>query len=300
MEEKKTVQFKKEEFAIKEYIKAALGKGKISKVKIEYTPIGEKIIISTNKPGLVIGKRGEKIDELTGVLKNRFKLENPHIEIDEVKKAELDAQLVADDIALGLERMGPLKFKVIAYRALQRILDAGALGAEIKLSGKLPGARAKKWPFKFGYLKKVGHTAKVVDKAQARAETKPGTVGIKVSILRPDAPLHDKITIDEELLGKLRINSIKEEENTLILSRAYPNGHKREGTNPKKTIKKKRIVKKTKAEASTSEDNNVDNKKTGEIIKQSPHKNEKLITKKITVNESEQEKKVRQNEIQRI
>jgi len=228
MEEKKTVQFKKEEFAIKEYIKESLGKGKISKVRIEYTPIGEKIIISTDKPGLVIGKRGEKIEELTRVLKSRFKLENPHIEIEEIKKAELDAQLVADDIALGLERMGPLKFKVLSYRALQRIMNAGALGAEIRLSGKLPSARAKQWPFKFGYLKKTGHTAKVVDKAQARAETKPGTVGIKVSILRPDVYLHDKITIDDELLGKLRMNSIKKEEIE----------------KPKKIAKKKKVNKK--------------------------------------------------------
>ena len=60
-------------------------------------------------------KKGEKIDELTRVLKKRFKLENPHIEIDEIIKSDLDAQLVADEIALSLERLGPLKFKVIAY-----------------------------------------------------------------------------------------------------------------------------------------------------------------------------------------
>ena len=59
MEERTTVNFKKEEFAIREYIKKDLGKGKVSKVRIEYTPVGEKIIVSTNKPGLVIGKKGE-------------------------------------------------------------------------------------------------------------------------------------------------------------------------------------------------------------------------------------------------
>src|SRR3989344_1725007 len=132
MEERKTVQFKKDEFAIREYIKSSLGKGRISKVRIEYTPIGEKIVVSTNKPGMVIGKKGEKIDELTRVLKKRFKLENPHIEIDEVIKSDLDAQLI--------------------------------------------------------------------------------TVGIKVSILRPDAYLHDKIVIDEALIGKLNINAINNEE----------------------------------------------------------------------------------------
>jgi small subunit ribosomal protein S3 len=212
MEEKNVVKFKKEEFAIKEYVKASLGKGKVSRVKIEYTPVGEKIIISTNKPGLIIGRGGERIDELTRVLKTRFSLENPHIEIDEIKNPEFDAQLMADDIALSLERFGPLKFKVTAYRTLQKIMGAGALGAEIRLSGKLPGARAKTWRFAQGYLKKTGDSAKVVDRAKAVAQTKPGTVGVKVSILAPDAILSDKIKIDEELLKKIRENIRNAEE----------------------------------------------------------------------------------------
>ena len=114
MEERNTVKFKKDEFSIREKIKKEIGKGKVSQVKIEYTPVGEKIIVSTNRPGIVIGRGGEKIEELTSMLKTKFKLENPHIEIDEIFVPELDAQLVADDIALGLERFGPLKFKVIA------------------------------------------------------------------------------------------------------------------------------------------------------------------------------------------
>jgi len=206
MEEKNVVKFKKEEFAIREHIKNELGKGKISKVRIEYTPIGEKIIISTHKPGLVIGRKGERIEELTDTLKKKFKLENLGIEIEEIKKPEFDAQINADEIALELERFGPLKFKVISYRRLQKIMDAGAIGAEIRVSGKLPGARAKTWRFAQGYLKKTGDSAKVVDRAQARAETKPGTVGVKVSILSPSAKLKDKIKIDEELIKKLKEN----------------------------------------------------------------------------------------------
>lgn len=207
MEEKGIVKFKKDEFAIKEYIKSILGKGKISRVKIEYTPVGEKVIVSTNKPGLVIGKRGERIDELTNVLKTRFKLENPRIEIDEIKQPEFDAQIVADEIALGLEKLGPLKFKVIAYKNLQKIMDAGALGAEIVLGGKLPGARAKSWRFSQGYLNKVGDSAKVVDKAKSIAQTKPGTVGIKVSILSPDAILKDKLKITKDIIDTLKMNT---------------------------------------------------------------------------------------------
>jgi len=208
MEEKKFIQFKKEEFRVKEFIKNSMRKGQMSSVRVEYTPVGERIIIATHKPGLIIGNRGEKITELTAVLKKKFKLENPHIDIQEIRKADLDAQLVADSIANSIEAMGPLKFKVIAYRTLQRIIDAGALGAEIRLGGKLPSDRAKSWRFASGYLKKTGDPAKIVDKAFTTAETKTGTVGVKVSILPPDAFINDKIEVNEELRQKIRENAI--------------------------------------------------------------------------------------------
>ena len=206
MEAEKFVNFKKEEFGVKEYIKGELGKGKISNVSIEYTPIGEKIIISTNKPGLIIGRRGEKVDILTKVLKKKFKLDNPHIEINEVKEPRLDAQIIADDIALLLERRGSLKFKVIAYKMLQDIMKAGALGTEIVLSGKLPSDRAKTWRFAQGYLKKTGEPSKVVNRAQAQANTMLGTIGIEVSILHPDAHIHDRIVVDDALRQKVRFH----------------------------------------------------------------------------------------------
>ena len=212
MEEKNIVKFKEDEFAIREYIKKYIGKGKISKVKVEYTPVGEKIIVSTNKPGLVIGRKGEKVESLTRALKTRFKLENPHVEIDEIKQPEFDAQIIADEIALSLERFGPLRFKVIAYRTLERIIKAGALGVEIRLSGKLPGARARTWRFAQGYLKKTGDSAKIVDRAQARAQTKPGVIGVKVGILSPEVELKDRIVIDEELIKKLKEASTKDSE----------------------------------------------------------------------------------------
>ncbi len=205
MDERKTVKFKKDEFAVKEFIKKFSGKGKLSKVRIEYTPVGEKIIISTHKPGLIIGKGGEKIMELTGILKKQFKLENPHVEIDEIAHPEFDAQVVADEIALSLEKFGPLKFKIVAYKALEKIMKSGALGAEITLSGKLPSARAKTWRFAKGLLKKTGESANVVDRAQSRAETKPGTVGIKTAILSPYAVLKDKIEINDEIINKLKL-----------------------------------------------------------------------------------------------
>jgi len=212
MEERKFIQLKKDEYGIKEYIKENLGKGKISSIVIEYTPVGEKIIVATSKPGFIIGRRGEKIAELTEVLRKKFKLENPHIEIKEITIPELDAQTMADDIALSLERLGSLKFKIIAYKAMERIMRSGALGVEFRLSGKLPSERAKSWRFALGYLKKTGDTAKIVNRGYARAQTLPGTIGVKVSILPPNVKIHDQIKVNQELLDEIKRNILKFEE----------------------------------------------------------------------------------------
>ncbi|MBI2124559.1 30S ribosomal protein S3 [Candidatus Pacearchaeota archaeon] len=210
MEEKKFVQFKKDEFGVREFIKNSLGIGIVSGVDMEYTPVGEKIIVYTTKPGLVIGRRGEKIDELTGVLKKRFKLENPHIEIAEITRPELDAQIMADEIALLIERQGTVRFKMVAYKILERIIHAGALGVEIVLSGKLPGERAKSWRFASGYLKKTGDTAKIVGRAKSTARTVAGVVGIKVGILPPDVQIHDRIIVNDEMKQKIASNLLFE------------------------------------------------------------------------------------------
>lgn len=218
MEERKFIRLKKEEFGIKEYVKRVLGKGRISKLDIEYTPVGEKIIILTSTPGLIIGRRGEKIEELTNVLKVKFKLENPHIEIKEIENPLFDSQTVADEIAMFLEKMGNLKFKVVAYKKLQEIMNAGALGCEIRLSGKLPSERAKSWRFSKGYLKKAGDTTKEVDRAQSTALTKTGIIGIKVGIMAPDAKIYDRIAITDEI--KRKIKGISEEEKQEILEKS--------------------------------------------------------------------------------
>lgn len=212
MEEKMFVNVRKDEYNVKLFIKKMFGKGKISRVKIEYTPVGEKVIIATSRPGLIIGKKGEKIIQLTEILKRRFKMENPHVDIEEIIHPEFDAQLVADDIALTLERFGASKYKSTSYRALGRIKKSGAQGAELRVSGKLPSDRARVWRFAFGYLKKTGEPSKVVDKAESVAQTKQGIVGIKVSILAPNVKIHDRIYVNEELLEKIKKNALFNEE----------------------------------------------------------------------------------------
>ncbi len=223
MIEKKIIANKKSEFEVKEFVKKTLGKGKVSDIKIERTPIGERIIIFTSRPGIVIGRKGETIQNLTEVLKKQFKLENPKIEIVEITNAEFDAQTVADYLALTLERFGPAAFKRRVYAVLDRTRAAGALGAEIVLSGKLPSEKARTWRFSFGYLKKTGEID-IVSKAEATAKTKPGVVGIKVAIVPKDAKIPDRIEIESK--------EVIEE--------------KTEEKESKEEVKKKKIVKKTK------------------------------------------------------
>ncbi len=219
MEEKKFVNVKKDEYNIKLFVKKMFGKGKVSKVFIEYTPVGEKVVIATHKPGLIIGKKGEKIAELTEILKKKFNMENPHVDIEEIKYPEFDAQLVADDIAITLERFGASKYKSTSYRVLSKIKKAGALGAELRVSGKLPSDRARPWRFSYGYLKKTGEPSNVVDKAESVAETKQGVIGIKVYILAPNAEIHDRIIIDDKMLETIKNNSVFKEEDKVVLKK---------------------------------------------------------------------------------
>src|SRR3990167_9067208 len=109
---KKIVADKKNEYAVKEYVKSVLGKGKASDIKIERTPIGERIIVFTTRPGLIIGNRGKNIQNLTKILQKKFNLENPKLEVLEIVNPDFDAKNVADSLSNALERFGPNSFKM--------------------------------------------------------------------------------------------------------------------------------------------------------------------------------------------
>lgn len=199
MIERKFVAKKLKELQVKEFIAQVIGEGKYSHLDIKKTPLGEKIIIHTARPGLVVGKKGENIRMLTEVMKNKFKMENPQVEVAEIANPDLDAQTIIDQIVNTLERFGPKRFKSLGYKTLQRIMDAGALGAEIHISGRgVPGARAKSWRFWDGYMKKSGDVASSqVQKARTTANLSSGTIGIKIKIMLPNTVLPDKIIIHD-------------------------------------------------------------------------------------------------------
>src|SRR3989344_1744130 len=199
MIEREFVAQKTKEYYIKKFIESKLSKVGLSSIKLKKIPMGEKIIIETSKPSLIVGSKGTNIKELTLTLKKEFKLENPQIEINEVKNIFLDPIIVADKIAGSLERFGSARFKGVGHKIMENVINSGALGIEIVLSGKIPSARAKSWRFYQGYLKKCGDIAMHgVRKAHTAALLKSGIVGIKVSIMPPDLELPDNVEILDE------------------------------------------------------------------------------------------------------
>ena len=202
MIERKFIVQKIREHQIQEYMATVLAKAGYSHTEIRNTPLGEKITIYTTRPGLVVGKSGENVKKITAYLKKNFKLENPQIEIGDVQNPLLDVQYVADRIAYSLERFGAKRFKSIGYKMLQDIINAGAVGAEIVLSGRIPSARARSWRFSAGYLKKSGDVAvSKIPHAHVSVNLSIGTVGVKVSIMTPDIKLPDRLVFaaDKEI-----------------------------------------------------------------------------------------------------
>ncbi|MBI2541117.1 30S ribosomal protein S3 [Candidatus Woesearchaeota archaeon] len=234
MIERKFVAQKIKEFQIQEYITQSLKNVGHSHTKMVKTPLGEKIIISTSRPGLIVGKKGQNIKQLTKTLKRRFELENPQVEISEVENPNLDALIVAEKIVDALEKFGSEKFKSISHKVMGDVMKAGALGIEIIISGKVPSARAKSWRFYTGYLKKCGDIAIMgVKKSNAQAQLKTGIVGVKVSIMPPDIILPDHIEMVEQ--KETKIEPIKEEP-------------KKEAEKPKSRKKRKNESKRTQAD----------------------------------------------------
>jgi small subunit ribosomal protein S3 len=199
MIERQIVAANVKELKIQEYISKQLKNLGHSHIKLQKTPLGEKIIIHASRPGLIVGRKGQNIKKLTEDLKSEFKLENPQIEINEVENPNLDAQIIAERIASSLEKFGTQRFKGVGHKVMSDVMNAGALGIEILISGKIPSSRSKRWRFYQGYLKKCGDIAIVgVRKAYAAAQIKTGTVGIQVRIMPPDIKLPDHVTITEE------------------------------------------------------------------------------------------------------
>ena len=189
---------------LKEYLMKEVSRAGFGGLEVKRTPLGTSIILATERPGLVIGRRGQTIKNLTTVIEERFGFENPQIEVQEVGDVSLNAQIMAEKLAFSLER--GWHFRRAGHATLRRVMDAGARGCYIILTGKLSGQRHRTEKFKEGSIKYCGDPKlQFVDHGFAVATLKMGVIGVTVEIMQSDAklPAEIKIASKEEAAQKL-------------------------------------------------------------------------------------------------
>lgn len=179
---------------LKEYLMKEVSRAGFGGLDVQRTPMGTRVILTTERPGLVIGRRGQTIKNLTAVIEDRFGFENPQIEVQEVENASLNAQIMAEKLAFSLER--GWHFRRAGHSTVRRIMDAGARGCHIIVAGKLTGQRHRTEKFKEGYIKFCGEPkANFIDHGYAVAKLKMGVIGVTVEIMAKDAKLPADITV---------------------------------------------------------------------------------------------------------
>jgi len=195
---------------IDEFLAEELKKAGYSHVELTKTPLGTRVVIYAAKPGMVIGRRGQSIRDLTRVFEEKFKIENPQISVAALEIPELDAKVVASQVAMALQR--GVHFRRAAYWAVQRVINAGALGVEITIRGKLSTERARYERYRAGYLPRVGDPIqKQLKQAVVFTQLKPGLFGVNVKILPPDAEFPDQPSIREGRVAEAEASEETEE-----------------------------------------------------------------------------------------
>jgi len=183
---------------IDEFLQKKLERAGYGGVNLSKTPLGTHVVIYAMRPGLVIGRGGETIKELATSLEETFKVTNPQISVSEIEVPEFNAYVVATRVASALQR--GVHFRRAGFWALNQVMDAGALGAEIVISGKLRTERARFEKFRAGYFPRCGEPAlRFMKKAEVHVQLKPGIIGVRVKLMPPDAQFPDKIRIVQEL-----------------------------------------------------------------------------------------------------
>ncbi|WP_457620248.1 30S ribosomal protein S3 [Methanopyrus sp.] len=208
---KKFVQYGMLKTELDEYLEEELGRAGYGGMRLQRVPNATKIIAYVERPAIAIGRRGRNIRRVEEEVQERFPLlGRVSIEVKELPSPELNPRVVARRLASALER--GIHFRRAAYGALRRIMNAGAKGAMIILSGKLIGARARTEKFMEGTVKYCGEPGdEYMIEGYVQAVTKPGAIGVTVRIMPPDVELPDELEVrppeeveDElkELIGK--------------------------------------------------------------------------------------------------
>jgi len=181
---------------VDEYLAVELERAGYGGMVMNRTPMGTQITVYAEKPGMVIGKGGKLIRKITRDLDRKFRLDNPQIDVQDVGRGDLNSRVVANRLASSLER--GWYFRKAGQSMMRRVMDSGALGCEIVISGKLTGPRSRTEKFISGYIKHSGKPAiELVDKGYSVAVKKLGVIGCQVRIIPPDVRLPDDFQIEK-------------------------------------------------------------------------------------------------------
>jgi small subunit ribosomal protein S3 len=179
---------------LREYLMRETRRAGFGGLDIQRTPMGTRVTLLAERPGLVIGRRGGAIKGLTEAVEGKFKFDNPQIEVQEVEQPALNAQIMAEKLGNALER--GWHFRRAGHSTVRRIMEAGAKGCLVVIAGKLTGQRHRTEKFKAGHIKYCGEPRNLwMDRGFAVAKLKPGVIGVTVEIMDPRAKLPDDIEI---------------------------------------------------------------------------------------------------------
>jgi len=182
-----------EKYLLKEIKRAGFGGMDIAR-----TPLGTQVTIFAEKPGIVIGKGGKVVRQITQDLATKFDVESPQVEVQQVENPNLNAQIMAERLANALER--GWYFRKAGQSTIRRVMESGALGCEVVLSGKVTGARSRVQKFVDGYIKHAGEpSVTIVQVGYATAVKKLGTIGVQVRIVPPGVKLPDAFHVHERM-----------------------------------------------------------------------------------------------------
>ena len=195
MKERKFVANSVNKLLVTEYLRSATESAGFGGLEMKRTPFGTNITLYANKPGLVIGRHGGKVQEITETLEKKYKVESPQIEVKEINEPDLNPQVVSKKIALSLEK--GWSYRKAGNTSLRRVTESGTRGVMIKISGKISGERGRSQKFTYGSIKYSGEPARAgMETGFSIAKMKLGVIGVSVRMLRNDYKLPDEIVAD--------------------------------------------------------------------------------------------------------
>ena len=181
---------------LKDYLRAKIKDAGFANAEVSKTPTGTRVVLHVTRPGIVIGRKGTGIKELTEKLESDFGLKNPQIAVEEITKPELSPEVMCNRMASHLER--GTAFRRATMWTIQQIMEGGAMGVEITISGKLRGDRSAFEKHSQGILPRAGHHADViVSEDIAHVETAMGLIGVRIRIAQKE-----KLIPEFEMKGK--------------------------------------------------------------------------------------------------